>query len=207
MEILKLKVIEYWKQHWKRILIGACGGCVVLAIVFSFPLIPIVVENTKIEYTTELKQEPYTATEAYTSSEVVEKLSLITSGFYIVVPAGVEISFAVDKPETRLVGQFDNTIQGSFTIFDVASHIVWETFGSRGLIDLPLPQGQYRARFRENLMWGEECYINLALKWNDVEQVTMYRDVVKYQQTPLMIPNYIKTSRVEKVTLWKYLFS
>ena len=119
----------------------------------------------------------------------------------------MEISFEIDKPDTRLVGQFENTIQGSFTVFDVASHIVWEMLGSRGTIDLPLPQGQYRARFRENLMWGEECYINLVLKWTDTEQVTTYRDVVKYQQTPFTIPNYVKTSRVEKVTVWKYLFS
>jgi hypothetical protein len=207
MEILKLKVIGYFKQYWRGILIGVCSLCALLAIVFSaIPLIPIMIEYTSIEYTTELKQEPYTAVEPYVDYEVREKAQMIANGFYLVVPMGIEIAFPVGKPEARLVGQFDNSIQGSFTVFDVYSHIVFETLSSRGSIDLPLAQGQYRVRFRENLMWGEELYLNLAVKWSEAEPVTKYREVVKYREIMVTSPNYVKTSRVEKVNVWKYIF-
>jgi len=203
MEMLKFKVMEYFREHWKWILIGVC---ILLVVVSSLPLIPVMIEYTKIEYTSELKQEPYNALEPYVDYEVREKTEVLTDGFYLVVPAGIEIAFVIDKPGSRLVGQFDNSIQGSFTVFDVASHIVWETLGSKGTINLPLEPGPYRARFRENLMWGEELYLNLAIKWSETEPVTKYREVLKYREISVINPSFVKTSRVEKINVWQYIF-
>jgi hypothetical protein len=204
--MMELKVVSYFKAHWRGVALGAGIGFVMLAIVFSLPLVPVITETIKTEYVTELKDEPYTETEPYIISQTSEKVRVIASGFYRVIPSGIEIPFVIDKPDSKLVGQFDNTIQGSFTVFDAASHIAWEALGSKGTIDLPLSQGQYRARFRENLMWGEECYISLAIKWIEVEQITNYREVKKYQQTSIKVPKNIKVSKIKQITVWEYLF-
>jgi hypothetical protein len=206
IDVMEFKIVSYFKDHWRGFALGAGIGIVVLAIVFSLPLVPVVTETVKTEYVTELKHEPYTETEPYVTSGTSEKTRVIASGFYRVIPSGIEIPFVIDKSDSRLVGQFDNTIQGSFTVFDAASHIVWEALASKGTIDLPLSQGQYRARFRENLMWGEECYISLSIKWIEIEQLTSYREVMKYQQISINVPKYVKVSRVEQITVWQYLF-
>jgi hypothetical protein len=207
MNMKKLNIREYLKPHWKGIAIGVCAALALVAIVFSLPLVPVIIENMQTEYATEIKQESYTVTEPYAASEILEKTKVIASGFYMVVPKGVEIPFSVDAADSRLVGRFDNIVPGSFIVFDAASHIIYEILGSRGAIDLPLPKGEYRARFRENLLWGEDCYLSLTIKWTEVEQVTRYREATGYRWILVQVPRYTTTITEGRISVWKHLFS
>lgn len=206
MNNIHLNIREYLEGHWKCLVAGVAGTFAVVAIIFALPLVTVSTEATETEYTTEFRQETYAVNEPYVTREVSERSRVIASGFYTVVPSGVWIPFYVDKPDARLIGQFENTIAGSFIVFSDASHIVWEMRGSRGMIDLPLPSGLYQARFREDVMWGEDCYIHLALKWTEVEQVTRYRPVINYRQVPVQVEKYRTTVKEERISVWKYLF-
>jgi hypothetical protein len=206
MNTLKLTIWEYLKPHWKGVTIGVCTALALVAIVFFLPLVPVAIENMHTEYATEIKQEPYTVTEPYVTSEIWEKSRVIASGFYKVIPSGIEIPFYVDKADSRLVAQFDNTVPGSFNVFDAASHIIYETLGSRGAIDLPLQPGKYRARFRENLLWGEDCYLSLEIKWIEVERVTRDREATGYRWITVQVPRYTTIITEERISVWKHLF-
>jgi hypothetical protein len=205
MNMLHLKIWEYLKDHWKGVIAGIIIGFALVAIIFALPLITVSTETTETEYATEFKQEAYAVNEPYITEKINERMQVISSGFYKVVPAGVVIPFYIDKPDARLVGWFDNTIQGSFTVFNVSNHIIWETLGSRGVIDLPLSPGSYKAKFQENVMWGEDCYVQLAIKWTEVEQITSYQEVIKYRQVPVQVERYKTTVKEERVSVWRYL--
>ncbi len=207
MNMIHLKIREYLTDNWRGIVVGVFIGFALVAIIFALPLVTISTETTDTEYATELRQEAYAVNEPYITEETNEGTQIIASGFYKVVPNGVVIPFYVDKPNTRLVGQFENTIPGSFTVFNTNNHIIWEVLNSsRGAIDLPLPQGAYQARFQENVMWGEDCYIHLAVKWTEVNQVTKYQEVVRYRQVPVQVEKYKTTVKEEKISIWGYLF-
>jgi hypothetical protein len=117
------------------------------------------------------------------------------------------IPFYVENPDTRLVGYFLNTIPGSFTILSDINRVVWETFGSTSVINVPLPPGSYQAKFHEDIMWSEDCYIHLAKKWTAVEQVTKYQEVIKYRQVPVKVEKQKTVIKQEKISIWKHLFS
>jgi hypothetical protein len=207
MNMTLFKIWEYLKDHWKCIVTGILAGLVVVAIVFALPLVTISTETTETDYTTEFRQEAYAVNEPYIAREVTGKMEVIASGLYKVVPSGVVIPFYVEKPDTWLVGNFQNTIPGSFTIFSDTNRVIWETFGSVSVINLPLPTGSYQARFRENIMWAEDCYIHLAKKWTEVEQVTKYQEVIRYRQVPVKVERQKTFIKQEKISIWKHLFS
>ena len=207
MNMIHLKIWDFLRDHWKGMVAGVLVGFALVAIVFALPLVTMSTETTDTEYATELRQEAYAVNEPYIIEETNEGMQVIASGFYKVVPNGVVIPFYVDKPNARLVGQFENTIPGSFTVFNVSNHIIWEILNSsRGIIDLPLPQGPYQAKFQENVMWGEDCYIHLAIKWTEVNQVTKYQEVIRYRQVPVQVERYKTTVKEEKISIWGYLF-
>jgi hypothetical protein len=133
----------------------------------------------------------------------VQKNITIADSYYTVVPYGVIVLFQINRPDSRLTGTFENSIPGSFLIYDSANHIVWEKLGSRGTIDLNLPPGSYRAKFQENLMWGEDVYIYLALGWNEIEYRTIAQEISKYRE----VPKIVKTERIawkeDKHSLWE----
>lgn len=197
---------DYLRDHWKMLVAGIFIGFALIAIVFALPLVTISTKTIETEYATEMKQESYVLNEPYITRELVERTKVVASGFYKVLPSGVIVPFSVDKPASLLIGQFENTIPGSFNVLTDNNRIIWEMLGSRGTINLSLPPGEYQARFRENIMWGEDCYLYLAIKWTDTEQITRYQPVVKYREVPIQIEKQQTTITAEKVSVWKYLF-
>lgn len=206
MSISLSTIPDYLKDHWKMLVVGIFIGFALIAIIFALPLVTITSSTTETEYVTEVRQESYVVNEPYVTTEMVEKARVVASGFYKVLPGGVVVPFIVDKPGSILVGQFDNTIPGSFNVLTDNNRIIWEMLGSRGTINLSLPPGEYQARFRENIMWGEDCFIYLAIKWTNTEQITRYQQVTKYREVPIKVEKQKTTVKAERVSVWKYLF-
>ena len=201
-----MKFWEYNSQDWKSFVAGIVTAFVVIAIVFALPLKVTTTETTETYYVTEMKQEAYSANEPYVTEEVVEKTNVVADGFYKVIPSGIIIPFNIDKPDAKLVGRFENPIPGSFTIITAANRILWETLGSRGDIDLALSQGQYRARFKENAMWGEDCYIHLEIKWTETEQVTKYQETTEYREVPVQVEKQRTIVKQDRISIWAQIF-
>jgi len=201
--------IGFWKDKintWKPFVAGIITAFILTAIIFALPLKVISTEVTETYYVTEMKQEPYTATEPYETEEAYEKAMVFADGFYKVVPSGIITPFYIDKPDARIIGKFENPIPGSFVIITTPNRILWETYGSRGTVELPLSQGQYRAKFQENVMWGEDCYIYLATKWTETHQVTRYKETIKYQEVPIQVEKQRTIIKQERISVWKQIF-
>lgn len=198
---------DYLKDHWKKLAAGIIIGFALVGIVFTLPLVTITSETTQTEYAIEIRQESYVVDEPYTTIEFIEKGKVIATGFYKVIPSGVVIPFSIDKIDSSLVGYFDNTIPGTFTVLTDINRIFWETKGSRGTLNLPLPPGEYQARFREDVMWGEDCYLYLAIKWTDAEQITRYRQVVEHREVPIRVEKQRTLITEDRISVWEYLFS
>jgi len=197
---------EYLRAHWKMLAAGVLVGFVLVAITFTLPLINIAREIIQTEHSVDMQQESYVVNEPYTITEFIEGSKVVASGFYKVVPSGVIILFVIGETDSVLVGQFDNTIPGSFTVLTDTNRIVWETRGSRGMINLPLPPGRYLAKFREDVMWGEDCFLYLAIKWKYTEQVTRYQQVINYRDVPVKVERQSTIITEERISVWKYLF-
>jgi hypothetical protein len=199
---------KYRKENkWQPFVAGIIVGFILVAIIFALPLKTNSTETKETYYATEIKQEPYTVSEPYTTSKVYEQTKVFADGFYKVVPSGIVVPFYIDKPDARLTGKFENPIPGSFLVITAPNRIIWETFGSQGNIDLPLLPGQYRARFQENIMWGEDCYIYLAMKWTETQEVTEYREITKYREVPVQVEKQKTTLKQDRISIWKQIFS
>jgi hypothetical protein len=201
--------MKFWKDvldEWKPFVAGIITAFVLIAIVFSLPLKIISTEITETYYVTEIKLEAYTVSEPYLTEEVNEKTEVFADGFYKVNPSGIIIPFNIDKPDAQLVGKFENPVPGSFVIITTPTRIIWETFGSRGSIDLLISPGQYVARFRESVMWGEDCYIYLAAKWTEIQQVTKYKEITKYREVPVQIEKQRTIIKKDRISIWKQIF-
>lgn len=203
---MKIDFLEAIPNNWKVFLTGIIVGLALIAIIFALPLKVIFTETTETYLTTEITQQPYTVNEPYTTEEVYERTEVFADGFYKVVPTGIVIPFYIDRPDARLTGKFENPIPGSFSIITAANRIVWETFGNRGTFDLSLPPAQYRARFQENIMWGQDCYIYLAVKWTETQQVTKYIERTKYLEIPTQVEKQRTIVKRERISVWKQIF-
>ena len=201
--------MKFWEDkpdNWKPLVGGIITAFVLIAIIFALPLKVISTETTETYYVTEMKQEAYSESEPYVAEEVYEKTEVFADGFYTVVPSGIVIPFNIDKRDAQLIGKFENSIPGSFVIITAANRIMWEKFGNRGSIDLPLPQGQYRARFQENIMWGEDCYIYLAMEWTETQQVTKYKETTKYREAPVQVEKQRTIIKQDRISIWEQIF-
>jgi len=201
-----VKFLEDKPDKWKTFVGGIIAILVLIAIIFALPLKVISTETIETYYATEIKQEAYSVSEPYVTEEVHEKTEVFADGFYKVLPSGIIIPLNIDKPNAQLVGQFENPIPGSFAIITSANRILWETLGSRSDIDLPLSQGKYLARFRENVMWGEDCYIYLAVKWTEVQEVTKYREIIKYREVPVQVEKQRTIVKQDRISIWEQIF-
>ena len=201
-----MKFREDKSDNWQPFVGGIITAFALIAIVFALPLKVISTETIETYYVTEMKQEAYSISEPYVTEEILEKTEVFADGFYKVIPSGIIISFNIDRPDVQLVGKFENPIPGSFAIITSANRILWETLGSQSAIDLPLSQGQYRARFRENVMWGEDCYIYLAMKWTEVQEVTKYKEITKYREVPVQIEKQRTIAKQDRISIWKQIF-
>ncbi len=200
--------MKFWEDalgKWKPFVAGIITAFVLLIIVFTLPLKVISTETTETYYITEMKQEAYTVSEPYVTEEAYEKNKVFADGFYKVIPSGIIIPFNIDKPNAQLVGKFENPIPGSFLIITIPNRILWETFGSRGNIDLLISPGEYLARFQENIMWGEDCYIYLAVKWTETQQVTKYNEITKYREVPVQVEKQRTIVKKDGISIWKQI--
>jgi len=202
---MKSNFWDYKKNNWLPFIVGIITSFILVAIIFALPLKTISTETTETYYTTKIKQEPYMVIEPYVTREVYEQTKVFADGYYKVVPSGIIIPFYIDRP-AQLIGEFENPIPGSLTILTTPNRIIWETFGSRGNIDIPIAPGQYWVRFRENLMWGEDCYIYLAMKWTESQQVTKYKEVTKYREVSAQIEKQRTVIKQSRISIWEQIF-
>ncbi|MBM4445800.1 MAG: hypothetical protein FJ023_00370 [Chloroflexi bacterium] len=201
-----MKSWEDKPNNWKPLVAGIITAFVLIALVFALPLKVISTETIETYYVTEMRQETYSVSEPYAAEEVYEKTNVFADGFYKVIPSGIIVPFNIDKPSAQLVGKFENPIPGSFVIITAANRILWETFGTQGSIDLPLSQGKYRARFQENVMWGEDCYIYLAMSWTETQQVTKYKEIIKYREVPVQVEKQRTITKQNRISIWEQIF-
>ena len=201
--------MKFWEDtsdKWKLFVAGIIAAFVLIAIVFALPLKIISTEITETYYVIETKQEAYTVSEPYLTEEVHEKIEVFADGFYKVLPSGITIPFNIDKPDAQLVVKFENPISGSFIIITTPRRIIFETYGSRGDINLLIPPGQYLARFQESVMWGEDCYIYLAVKWTETQQVTKYNEITKYRDVPVQVEKQRTIVKKDGISIWEQIF-
>jgi len=177
-----------------------------MAIIFTFPVKAVTVETTEPYYVTEISHEPYSTTEYYPSEQSIQKDRIIVDGYYTVVPFGITIPFQVDRPDALLMGTFENTIPGSFVIYNSANRIIWEKLGSRGTINLVLPPGEYRAKFQENVMWGEDIYIFLSIRWNEMQGLTAGKEIIQYREVVRVVEKERKVLKEDKLSIWRLIF-
>ncbi|MBN2463059.1 MAG: hypothetical protein JXB43_05605 [Dehalococcoidia bacterium] len=201
-----MKFRENKTYHWKPLVAGIITAFAFIAIIFALPLKVISTETIETYYVTEMQQEAYSVSEPYITEEVYEKTEAFADGFYKVVPGGIVIPFNIDRPDAKLVGNFENPFPGSFVIFNAANHIIWESLGNRGSIDLQLPQGRYRARFQESVMWGQDCYIYLAIQWTETQQVTKYKEITEYREVPVQVEKQRMIIEQHRISLWAQIF-
>ena len=196
-----------YKDYWKPFVAGVVLCCALLAIIFALPVKTVTTETVESYYVTEIKREAYTVTEPYTAEEVQEQTRVIADGYYTSVPLGITFPFTIGEPDARLVGTYENPFTGTFKVTALPNKIVWEKLGSRGDIDVLLCEGEYQATFQENIMWGQDCYMYLAVQWLEMIEVTRYREITKYRDVPVQVEKQRTTTGQEKMSVWKYLFN
>ncbi len=205
-----IKNLDYrklMKNNWIKY--GACSlaSLIIIAIIFALPVKTVIVETTKPYFVNQTKYEPYSTMDYFITEETVQRSRMVVDGYYPVLPFGVIVPFQIDRTDSRLVGKFENTIPGSFVVYNSANRIVWETLNSsRGTIDLALPPGEYRAKFQENVMWGEQLYLNLNIKWKEIEKVTRNQEVTRYREVPIIVAQETKVVTENKLSIWQILF-
>jgi hypothetical protein len=180
----------------------------IAAVVVSFmPIVSVPVETTETYYEEEVRQESYTIKEEFVKKEPRQKSAVIVDGYHTSVPAGVEFPFTIDKPDTRLTGKYRCPVPASFHIIhSPTSHILHEILGEQSTFEFQLPEGEYRARIRENKKWDIEIYIRLALEWTELEEVTEYREVTKYRDVPFKVEKQRTIITEIKISWWKLVF-
>jgi hypothetical protein len=186
---------------------GLSAAIVVAAVVMLLPLKTVTEEKTETYYETEFRQETYPVSEAYESQELVTRSLKLAEGNYTVVPFGIVIPFKVEQESARITGDFENSIPGKFSITTIGDRVIWEMKGTKGTVDVGLPAGEYNAVFREDVMWGEDCTINLKLLWSEYGTVTRYRTVDTVKSVPVMVEKQKLVTESFNVPFWKYLFS
>jgi hypothetical protein len=200
-----------WREQLKRpgikLAVASVIGLMVLAIIFTVPIFTVPVETEVLYKVAEVSYQPYTTTEYYSQQSPTEKSMTISDGYYTVVPSGIIIPFSIDKSGARLTGTFNNTIPGSFRIYNSANRIIWEELGNAGYVDITLQPGQYKAKFQENIMWGEDVYIYLAINWTEAESYTASQEITKYQEVPVVVEKQRKVIQEARISIWQLLFA
>jgi hypothetical protein len=187
------------------IAIGALAGLIVQIILLNLPIVTVSTETREPYYVTETSYQPYASNEYPITEQSVQKNIVIADGYSKVVPSGVIVPFQIDRPGSRLTGTFENTIPGSFVIYNSSNRIIWEKLGNRGNLDLNLPPGSYKAKFQENLMWGEDVYIYLAIEWDEVAQGTTSQEISGYREMPVIVSKERVVLKDVKYSIWQLI--
>lgn len=191
----------------KRVVtIGLSSAIVLTCIVFAIPLKTVPYQSIETYYDTEMKREPYVADERYVTEELREKSETLFDGSPYSVPSGINIPVSIDKANAQLVGSFELPAPGGFYIYSSSGRIIYEKLGKRGTFEISLPEGEYEALLRENVMWGEQVYLRLIVKWTELEEVTKYTKVTKYREVPVQVEKQRTVTKYRKASLWKLLF-
>ena len=186
---------------------GLSVGIILAALALFLPFKTVTEEKMQTYYETEIRQETYPVSEAYESEELVVKTVQLADGNYTVVPFGIVFPFKVELDTVRIRGSFRNSIPGKFSITTIGEKSVWEMKGTEGVIDVGLPRGEYSAIFREDVMWGEDCYIYLTMQWSQYQAVTRYRTIDTVKEVPVMVEKQKMVTETFNIPLWKYIFS
>jgi hypothetical protein len=205
----KIRAIP-WRDYtgnWKPFVAGIVSVLVLIAVIFALPVKTITTNTVENYYVTETSLEPYMVVEPFIAEEVQEQTRVIADGYYTSVPLGISFPFTVQESNAHLVGSYNNPFTGTFKVIALPNKIVWEHLGSRGDIDVMLPEGEYKGVFQENIMWGQDCSIYLAIQWLETVEVTRYREVTKYRDVPVQVEKQRTITTQAKVSLWKYIFS
>jgi hypothetical protein len=209
MNNIKTITINYLskiKNNWNVYLAGVLTPLVIIVILFAIPMKTVTVENTVTYHDIETINEPYTELEPYVSYTDSSNTRVLINGFFKVVPNGVSVPFTIDKLNSRIIGHFENTIPGRFAILGIGDRVVWETTGSRDIVDLKLEPGNYKALFKEDVIWGEDCYIFLTAQWGESKSVVEYREVTKYHKVPVEVDKQQTSEKQITIPLWNYIF-
>ena len=173
---------------------------------FTIPLQTVPYQITETYYETDTRQESYTVKEPYIVEEVHERTEVLFDEVSLTVPGGVNVPFSINKPDARLAVNFSCSVIGGFHILSKSGHILYEQLGSHGAFEVSLPEGYYTARFKESLEWSKQVHIRLAMKWDEVEQVTRYKEVTKYRDIPIRVEKQRTITKYKKVSTWEWLF-
>lgn len=189
---------------WKLAAIGLGSAIMLTCIVFAIPLKTVPYQTVETYYETEMETESYVVKEPYVTEEMLEKSTVFFNGFGIVVPDGFDIPFFIDKPNAQLAVTFHNPFPGGLYIYS-AGRIIYEKLGNQGTFEIPLPEGTYKAKFRENLMWGEQVYVRLVVKWTELEEVTRYKERTEYREVPVEVEKQRTVTTYQKVSIWELI--
>ena len=175
-------------------------------IVFAIPLKVVTEQKVETYLETEIRKETYVVKEPYVEKELHTKSVVFFDGYETVVPNGVDIPFSIDKPNALLVGEFNCSISGGFYVYTSTNRIVYEMLGSQGTFQISLLPGNYKARFRENILWGEQVYMRVAMEWTEVEEVTKYKETVQHRDVPVQTERQRIVTTTEKKSIWQLIF-
>ena len=175
-------------------------------IVFAIPLKVVTEQKVETYLETEIRKETYVVKEPYVEKELHTKSVVFFDGYETVVPNGVDIPFSIDKPNALLVGEFNCSISGGFYVYTSTNRIVYEMLGSQGTFQISLLPGNYKARFRENILWGEQVYMRVAVEWTEVEEVTKYKETVQHRDVPVQTERQRIVTTTEKKSIWQLIF-
>ena len=179
---------------------------VVTCIVFAIPLKECKEQTIETYLETEIRKEMYMVKEPYTEKEISTKSVVFFDGYETVVPNGVDVPFSINKPDALLVGEFNCAITGGFYVYSSTNRIVYEILGSHGSFKISLPPGNYKARFRENVVWGEEVYIRIAMEWLEEEEVTKYKETLQHREVPVQSEKQRIITTTKKKSIWQLIF-
>ena len=180
---------------------------VVTCIVFSIPLKEVSKQAVETYMETEIRKETYVAKEPYVEKEPQQGSVVFFDGYLTIVPRGVDVPFVIDKPNALFVGEFNCPFPGGFYVLGIAGRVIYEQLGSRGTFQVQLPPGSYKARFRENVVWGEDVYLRLAMEWTEVEEITKFKETVSYREVPVQTEKQRIVTTTEKKSIWQLIFS
>jgi hypothetical protein len=179
---------------------------VVTCIVFAIPLKECTEQTVETYLETEMRSETYVVKEPYIEKELRTKSVVFFDGYETVVPNGVDVPFSIDKPNALVVGEFNCSISGGFYVYSSTNRIIYEMLGSQGAFQISLPPGNYKARFRENVVWGEQVYMHVAMEWTEVEEVTKYTETLQERQVPVQSEKQRIITTTEKKSIWQLIF-
>ena len=190
------KSITISKINWRAILWGLIP-IVVIAIVFAIPVKTVAVETTETYWDTEMKSEPYDATEEYTGTEsyiVTEVQKEIIYNSYIY--PGKEQTFEIDKPGSAVTVSVQGYPYYSYSYS--SPYVIYD-------------DGDPHYYLWPSQPWGGQGKIKIELSYpEDVVKertVTKVRNVVKYREVPVQVQKEKSVTEYKKMSIWGYLFT